>query len=480
MIEHRPRAHLRPETGWTNDPIGPISWAGRTHLFHQVNPHGGFWDRPHWGHVVTDDLVRWERRPLALSPDAGGADEDGCFSGCVVVVEGVPTMLYTGVRGPVGPSQQQATCLATSAHPDLDTWVKDPRNPVTTPPPGLDLIGFRDPFVWREGGRWYQLVGSGLPGIGGAVLLFSAVDLGSWSYEGPLLTGADLPELAWSGTMWECPAMLRTGQGDVLVISVLDGETTHHAVAITGHFDGHRFHADRVQRFDLGPDLYAPCVYVDPSGRAIAWGWSWEARSTHRQREDGWAGVLSLPRQLTMRDGRLTVAALPETAGLRTRRRRVTRIRTDDGWLAGGADGDAIDLVLRLAPPTRSVELRVRRAPDLAEVTVIGLDRDRGVVWLDRDHASLDPEADGGRFEGTVTGIDSGDADLRVVIDRSIIEVFVGDEATLTARVYPTRPDSTGVEVVGPSWDAGDLDLTVFDLGSVWSSPPPAAAGDAA
>ena len=42
MIEHRPRAHLRPETGWTNDPIGPVSWKERTHLFHQVNPHNSF------------------------------------------------------------------------------------------------------------------------------------------------------------------------------------------------------------------------------------------------------------------------------------------------------------------------------------------------------------------------------------------------------------------------------------------------------
>ena len=56
-------------------------------------------------------------------------------------------------------------------------------------------------------------------------------------------------------------------------------------------------------------------------------------------------------------------------------------------------------------------------------------------------------------------------------------------QAVHLGRGPPRRPhsaDSTGVEVVGPSWDAGDLDLTVFDLGSVWSSPPPAAAGDAA
>lgn len=52
-----------------------------------------------WGHVVSSDLVHWERLPLALEPSFGGLDADGCFSGCAVVdTDGTPTILYTGVR----------------------------------------------------------------------------------------------------------------------------------------------------------------------------------------------------------------------------------------------------------------------------------------------------------------------------------------------------------------------------------------------
>jgi beta-fructofuranosidase len=34
---------------------------------------------------------------------------------------------------------------------------------------------------------------------------------------------------------------------------------------------------------------------------------------------------------------------------------------------------------------------------------------------------------------------------LRVFLDHSVIEVFANDRACLTARIYPTRPDSLGV-----------------------------------
>jgi hypothetical protein len=66
-----------------------------------------------WGHVVSIDLVHWQHLPPAISPSPGKLDADGCFSGCCTIdADGVPTLLYTGVRlrsnqecGPLPPAE---------------------------------------------------------------------------------------------------------------------------------------------------------------------------------------------------------------------------------------------------------------------------------------------------------------------------------------------------------------------------------------
>jgi beta-fructofuranosidase len=479
VTDHRPRAHLRPVDGWTNDPIGPVSWGGRTHLFHQLNPDGGYWDRPHWGHLVSDDLVRWRRRPPALAPDPDptAVDADGCYSGCVVVDGDEAVLLYTGVNGPEGPGQTQATCLARSRDRDLDRFTKDPANPVTVAPRDRGLIGFRDPFVWREHGRWWQLVGTGSPELGGAAWLFSSTDMANWSDEGPLLSSAaitaqDAGLTAWTGSMWECPALARTPQGDALLLSVHDGTTTHHPIAVIGTFTGTRFVPRRIQRLDLGPDFYAPCLYAAPDGRLITWGWSWEARTAARQRTEGWAGILGLPRELTVDDDRVHVRPLAEFAGLRDVELPVERRPTADGWRVGGVSGaeNVVDLEVDLGPAAELVDLRLCRSPHQEEVTVLHVDRRRGALWLDRGASSLDPDASGGRFGGTIETDPGGPQRLRVVIDRSVIEVFVDDRISLTARVYPTRADSTGIEVVGSPAAVADVDVRAWTLESIWAA----------
>ena len=108
-----------------NDPNGLIQHGGRVHLFYQHNPGGPVPGHMAWGHASSADLWHWADHPLALEPGADGPDRDGCWSGCAVVHDGVPHLLYTGLRG-----ELTLPCLATAGDQDLIRWSRSPANPV--------------------------------------------------------------------------------------------------------------------------------------------------------------------------------------------------------------------------------------------------------------------------------------------------------------------------------------------------------------
>ena len=77
--EVRPVYHFSPRIGWLNDPNGLSYYDGKYHLFYQYHPYNSYWGPMHWGHAVSEDLIRWEYLPAALAPDTD-YDKSGCFS----------------------------------------------------------------------------------------------------------------------------------------------------------------------------------------------------------------------------------------------------------------------------------------------------------------------------------------------------------------------------------------------------------------
>ncbi len=423
----RPLWHFTPPAGWMNDPNGLAQYRGEYHLFYQYHPFGTDWGPMHWGHAVSPDLVRWRHLPIALAPTPGGPDAGGCFSGSAVEDAGVLSLVYTG-HGP-----KQVQCLATST--DGRVFAKDAANPVlASPPEGFPAADFRDPKVWRAEGRWWMVLGSKRDGRG-AALLFESEDLRRWAFKA--VTAESDGTL---GSMWECPDLFALGDRHVLVVSP-EGLDRRKALVFVGRLDyaTGRFSIESRHVADHGFDFYAPQSFEDAAGRRVLIGWmeSWASKAWPTKAW-GWAGAMTVPRQLTLsRDGTPLWTPVPEVETLR--REPVTVAPGEIGpgvRVLDALRGDSLDLELEIDPGTSSeVALLLRRSADGRQETRVAYDRARGTLAIDRERAGA---GDGGVHEAPLPLAAGETLRLRVLLDRSSVEVFAQDgRVVLTDRVYP-------------------------------------------
>ncbi len=470
----RPRYHFSPPANWMNDPNGIMEWQGEIHLFYQHNPYAPIWDNMHWGHAVSEDLVHWADLPIALAPGSGGPDADGCWSGCTVNNDERPTILYTGVQGDWAAPQNQRVCLATSRD-GLNTWQKYAGNPVIAhPPDGLDVNGFRDPFVWREDGQWFMAIGAGIRDIGGAVLLYRSADLLRWQYLHPLCIG-DMQDASdpWTGVLWEVPQLHRLGDAHILIATIWDNDPLY-SVYFSGRYRNHRFIIESADKLDYGDrHFYAAHTIVDSRGRHIMWGFIGEGRSVAAQQAAGWSGVLSLPRVLSLQaDGKLAQVPAPEIESLRRKRHRYVNIDLsgDSADLALDARGDALEIVAEFdAGAADEIGIKVRCSPDFEEETYIFYQARPKQLGIDRRRSRRRPASEfstdvkTGDFE---LGVDEN-LRLRIFVDCSVIEVFANDRFCISSRVYPSRADSAGV-AVSALGQARIVALDIWTLAAIW------------
>jgi beta-fructofuranosidase len=403
--------------------------------------------------------VRWRDLPIALAPTPDGPDADGCWSGCIVDDDGVPTMIYTGLRRPV-----QRPCLATSAD-NLLTWTKYTGNPViAAPPPEMDQIDFRDHSVWKEGGFWYQLIGSSVPNVGGAALLYRSRNLRDWEYLHPLCAG-DKHE---TGTIWECPDFFPLGEKHVLVISPIP---LRKAIYCVGTYANQRFTPERIGEVDAGGHFYAPQTLQDEQGRRIMFGWLWEGRSQEAHEAAGWAGVMSLPRVLSLRsDGWVSFEPASELTSLRGAHRRWEAIPVlPSEYALSEVQGGCLEIVAELAPGDAAMcGVDVLRSPDGAEYTRVVYDWARRRLEIDRRRSSSNAEDQHDVQGADLELLDGELLRLRIFVDRSIVEVFANGRACVTSRVYPSRRDSLGVALFAEGGAAEARSIDVWEIGSIW------------
>lgn len=435
-----PRFHLAPPAGWMNDPNGLCWFDGYYHAFYQHHPYSPTWGPMHWGHARSRDMVTWEHLPVALAPE-GPEDKDGCFSGSAVVAGDELALIYTGHKFHGEASEDnlyQVQCLATSR----DGLHFARQGTVIDTPEGVHH--FRDPKVWRENDRWYMVVGARVNDIG-EVQLYESEDLRSWIYRHPLAQAGKK-----MGYMWECPDFFPLNDKHILMFSP-------QGIAAEGYQYRNLFQSGymvgtwqddatfRVEQpfceMDHGHDFYAPQTFVTPDGRRIVIGWLAMWESPMPEKADGWAGMFSLPRELTLgEDGRVRMQPVKELEILRGE---------CHACAVNPLSNDTVLLQANLQAAEIALELDVSRST----AEQFGLSLGKGArIYVDDQSRRLVVERDypehglSGYRSVPLPAVDR--LNLRIWLDSSSVEVFVNEgEFTLSSRIYP---------------DADDRDLSLF------------------
>lgn len=463
--------HIMAPANWINDPNGLIQYKGEYHVFYQHHPYDENWGPMHWGHVKSKDLVHWEHLPIALAP-AEAYEKDGCFSGSAVDDNGVLTLIYTGniFVDREKDILDQSQCIATST--DGIHFTKERENPVIPTHPEEGSGHFRDPKVWKHEDHWYMVLGTRKEDIG-KVLLYKSKDLRQWEYLG-VLAESDGTE----GYMWECPDFFEIGGKHVLLFSpqgIQEEGEKYQNLFQTGYIVGDfnyetlEFSRGEFKELDDGHDFYAVQTFLDDHGRRIAIGWMDMWESPMPTKEHGWAGALTLPRELSFTpEGKMAMNPVIELERLREKSIDVSIDKLDSESIDTGIKEELLEIKVDFSLKDITADefgLKLRCNEEGTEETVVGFDVASSKLFMDREKSGKGVSG----VRKSKVELTTDTLSLHLYLDRSSVEVFANDGLNvLTSRIYP-QTSSLGVQFYAKNGAVQIKDLNVWKLKDIWN-----------
>ena len=441
---YRPGYHfVTPEgTCMPFDPNGAIFWKGRYHLFYIFQDNRGH----NWGHVSSTDLFHWRHHPTGLV--------SGMFSGnCFINKQGRPTMCYHQVG--------QGNAMAVAVDDELNEWKKLESNPITPKTklgdPHHDKYRSWDPFGWLEGDTYYAIFGGERPAIANAPRLE-----GEWQYVGDLMANS-VPGVSINEDV-SCADFFKLGDRYMLLcISHRLGCRYY-----LGDWKGEQFHPAFHERMSWADNsFFAPESLLDDKGRRIMWAWIFDSPGFKMRTDYGWSGTMSLPRVLSLGgDGRLRINPPEEIEKLRYngKKRANLMVAADSSLALEGIGGNSLELALEMnARDAKQFGMEIGCSPGGEEQTLVYYDRAEKMVKVDTTKSSLTegPKSiEAGPFELKA----DEPLNLRVFVDKSVVEVFANGRQAVMRRIYPNRPDSVGVKLFSNGGEARVTSLEAWEM----------------
>jgi beta-fructofuranosidase len=469
----RARYHIQTVTGLMNDPNGFSFYGNRWHLFYQWFPFGAVHGMKHWYHVSSTDLVHWKNEGLALKPDTV-YDNKGCYSGSAFVKDGHLFLVYTGNHNEADGRRIPYQMLAAM---DEEGHIQKLSRPIIKPENGYTEHQ-RDPKIFTENGYYYILLGAQDNEKRGKMLLYRSDQLADgWKLMGELkVKGYDS-----FGYMVECPDIEKIGNKYLLLFSPqgLHGKgdefrNAYQNVYMIGDFDAENliFTPDeRYKELDRGLDFYAAqCanqnVYTD---KTVLEGWFGVSDYSYPPTdEEGWANLLTLPRELSIENGKLMqrpAAALSSLKGKLLFEAADGKIKEDHMY---GRTPDSA--VIELNNPTGgSVSLELF-STGLHKGFSISYNHDRGYFTIDRSDMENQVNTEYGSSRRI--RLENGLKSMTVYVDRSSVEVFINNgEYVMSSRIFPTvREHLLRMSGKGINMKIYNIDLAVSDDDALFPS----------
>ena len=459
------RFHIDAPFSLISDPNGLANCNGEYHIFCQWNPipeNKNWHKNKSWMHTSTRDFINYTMPELSVWP-TDMYDKDGCHSGCGFVEDGKLRVFYTCNSRDEDYRRSVAQRFATLQE---DGSVTKEEIQVIGNPEGY-TAHFRDPnFFYRNGVRYFAMAAQRMSDpekssrpTNGAVLIYKEKSEGGWDLLGEVKT--DYYDF---GYMWECPNLLQFEDMDVLIVcpqGVPHEELKYQNHCLAGYFIGH-FSVDsldmihgKFHELDKGFDFYSPQVFANEA-RHIMVGWIGMPDlvcDVASAEEDGWLYSLTMPRELTIHQGKVRSQPVKEMEALRKDR---TDVDVSNGQnvpiqLPDGSESD-INVTFGQA---RKLEVDVKWGK---EKFVIKYDRDTQIMTLDRNGMNLGGKGIREFNDGKNTNVNVGvrnfklftnqKLNFRLFVDKSVIELFLQDgEEACSLLIYPEEDVAPVLEI---------------------------------
>ena len=438
--------HVQPVTGLMNDPNGFTYCNKKWHLFYQWFPFGPVHGLKHWYHVTSPDLIHWENRGVALLP-TGKYENCGCYSGTAISEGDTIYFAYTGNYRDENRVRRPHQLLATL---EGDEQYTKAMRPLITPNENYTEHQ-RDPKIVRIDDMYYIFLGAQNKQEQGVILVYCSDSiLTDWKFLGELkVKGYE----NGFGYMVECPDVQKIGLHDVLIFSPQGIEPSgdefrnkFNSVYLIGDLDLETltFTPDGpMQELDRGFDFYAPqCasqnVYSDCS---IMSAWFGVPDYTYPPTdEEGWSGLQTFTRELTIRKGKL----------YQTPVRGFESLKKDELFCA--KNGEIISdklhgqmpssAIIRIEnPDAESLDLNLfSRNYVIARGFAISYEKYTKRLRIDRSDLTNQLNVEYGTDRQII--LENGLTSMDIFVDHSTVEIFVNEgEYVLSSRIFPTKEE---------------------------------------